>query len=141
MHGCGLQKELNIKIMFKRKKKINKEFISPKQEMRETPKITAKDFFGGGIFSKIMVIRQIPFVLFIAGLLLFYIANQYRGERIMREIMGLEKRIRDLRNLSSTTHFELQEISARSKVLQMISEAGLNLEEARKPPVKIEISE
>jgi cell division protein FtsL len=124
-----------------RKKKTRKEFISPNQEMREMPKISARDFLGGGIFSKIMVVRQIPFILFITGLLLFYIANQYRGERIMRDIMGLEKSVRDLRALASSTHFELQEISARSKVLQLISEAGLDLEEAHKPPFKIDFSE
>ncbi|MCD6333695.1 MAG: hypothetical protein J7L89_10535, partial [Bacteroidales bacterium] len=76
------------------KKKKEQGFVSPRQELRESTRLNAKDLLGGGVLSRDVVIRQIPFILFLFFMLLFYIANQYRGQHIMQEIMTLEARVR-----------------------------------------------
>jgi len=127
--------------MFRRKPKENKEFIPTRQEIRETSKLTAKDLLGGKVLSREGVIRQIPFLIFIAVLLLFYIANIYKGERIMGEIIGLEKEVRELRAEYSSTVFDRQQMSTQSEISKMVSEKGLPLLEAKTPPYKIVIED
>ncbi|MCD6346839.1 MAG: hypothetical protein J7L96_05395 [Bacteroidales bacterium] len=116
------------------------EFISPRQEIRETKRITAKELLGGGVLSREVVIRQIPFVLFLFALILFYIANQYRGDKIMNDVISLEKRMKELRTESVSTAFELMEKSKQTQVIKLIKDKGLLLEEAVVPPYKIRIN-
>ena len=122
-----------------RKKKEQKEFISPRQEIRESRKITAKELLGGGVLSREVVIRQIPFALFLFAIILFYIANQYRGDGVMKEIIEVEKRLKELRTESVSTAFELMEKSKQTRVIELIEEKGLKLQEAVDPPITIEV--
>lgn len=124
--------------MFKRNK-TSTEFISPKQEGRETKKMGVKDLLGGGVLSKEIVVRQIPFVLFLFAMILFYIANQYRGDQVMKDIVDIEKRLKDLRTESVSVAFELMEKSRQTEVLRMAREKGLPLDEAMTPPITIEV--
>ena len=121
----------------KRKKKEQKEFINPRQEIRESKRITVKELLGGGVLSREVVIRQIPYVLFLFALLLFYIANQYRGDKVMTEIIKVEKRVKELRTESVSTAFELMEKSKQTRVIKLIEEKGLELQEAMDPPITI----
>lgn len=125
----------------KEKKAKNREFISTRQEIREAARIQPKDLVGGRLLSREGVIRQIPFALFLFLILLIYIANQYRGQRIMRETMALEEEVKLLRAKAVTTTFQLQEMSKQSTVVDLIEEQGISLEEALIPPYKIVIDE
>jgi hypothetical protein len=120
--------------MCRKKNRKDKEFISPKLEMKETARFRARDLFGGSIFSREGVIRQIPFVLFLACLILAYIGNQYRGEKVIREVLALERRVKELKTESSSIKFDLQVISTESKVKDLIRINELPLIEAKEPP-------
>lgn len=136
-----MQKELNTRLMFKKKKIENKEFIPTRQEIREASKFSVKDLLGGNVLSKEVVTRQIPFLIFVSVAILLYIFNQYRGENVMRQIMALEKRVREMRAESVSTAFDLQEMSKQSEVTRMVTEQGLTLLEAKTPPFKIVMDE
>lgn len=123
----------------KRKRTENTEFISPGQELRESRRLKVKDLLGGSVLSREVVVRQIPFVLFLFALILFYIANQYRGDQVMSEIVKLEKRLKDMRTESVSVAFELMEKSRQTRVLRLTKDMGLPLEEAMEPPVTIEV--
>ena len=125
--------------MCRKKNKKEKEFISPGQEMKETSRFRARDLFGGSIFSKEIVLRQIPFFLFLAVLILAYIGNQYRGEKVIKEVLSLEKRVKELKAESSSVTFDLQVISTESRVKEMIRLSGLPLIEAKTPPFQIKM--
>lgn len=127
--------------MFKRSKKANKEFIPTRQEIKETSKFSVKDLLGGNVLSREVVTRQIPFILFVATAILLYIFNQYRSENVMRQIMSLEKRVRELRAESVSVAFDLQDLSKQSKVTSMVLELGLPLQEAKTPPFIIVMDE
>ena len=121
------------------KRKSAKEFVSPGQELRESKRLTLKDLLGGGVLSREEVVRQIPFLLFLFVLLVFYIANQYQGAKVMKEVMKVEERLKVLRTESLSTTFEKMELSKQSEVNKLIQERGLPLKEAVTPPYKIEI--
>jgi hypothetical protein len=122
----------------KKREHTSTEFIPPKQEVREAKKLNLKDLIGGNVLSREIVIRQIPFVLFLFAMLLFYIANQYRGDKVMKEIVDTEKRLKELRTESVSTAFELMEKSKQTEVIRLIRDNGLALEEAMEPPITIE---
>jgi hypothetical protein len=121
------------------KRKSAKEFVSAGQELKESRRITIKDLLGGGVLSREEVVKQIPFLLFLFVLLVFYIANQYQGAKVMKEVMRVEERLKILRTESLSTTFEKMELSKQSEVNRLIQERGLPLKEAVTPPYKIEI--
>lgn len=123
----------------KKRRSERPEFVSPHQELKESKRLTAKDLLGGGVLTRDGVIRQIPYLLFLFILLMFYIGNQYQGARVMKRVLEVEARLKVLRTESISTTFERMEMSKQSAVLKMIGEAGLPLEEASIPPYKIEI--
>jgi cell division protein FtsL len=127
--------------LFKSNRNPNREFISTRQEIKETSRFSMNDLIGGGVLSKKVVTRQIPFLVFAAFVILFYISNQYRGENIMSEIMKLEKKVRELRAESVSVEFELQELSKQSQVSKMIFDQNLPLQQAKVPPFKIELDQ
>ena len=123
----------------KKKNKDRKEFVSPRQELREAKKLTAKDLIGGGVLSRDGVIRQVPFLLFLFILLIFYIGNQYQGAKVMKNVLKVEARLKVLRTESISTTFERMEMSKQSEVIKLVKEKGLPLNEAVLPPYSIEI--
>lgn len=120
-------------------KKENKEFVNPRQELKESRRLTAKDLLGGGVLSREEVVSQIPFLLFLFVLLIFYISNQYQGARVMKNLMEVESRLKILKTESISVTFEKMEMSKQSEVIKLIEKKGLPLKEAVLPSYKIEI--
>jgi len=121
------------------KRKDAKEFVSPGQELRESKRLTVKDLIGGGILSRDDVVKQIPFLLFLFILLVFYIANQYQGAKVMKEMIKVESRLKTLRTESLSITFEKMELSKESEVKKLIDEREIPLKEAEHPPYRIEL--
>jgi len=119
---------------FKRK---YKEFISPKEELKETPSGSFKDVLSGDVLSKDVVVQHLPFILFIAILGIYYISNRYHSERVYREMVSLEKELKELRFEAITTASDLMYMSKQSEVVKRVKKEGLDLVESTKPPVKI----
>lgn len=119
--------------------KNKKDFVSPRQEMKEAKKFSMKEFLDASILTRDGVVKQIPFLLFLFGLLVFYIANQYQGAKVMKELLKVEKRLELLKTESISTTFERMEMSKQSEVIKLIQEHNLPLKEAVIPPYKIEI--
>jgi len=126
-----------VKLKTRKKGFAGKEFVSPKQELREASKVTMKDLLGGSLLSREVVVRQAPFALFLFAMLLFYIGNQYRGSKVMRETMALEEQVREMKARAVTISFKRQEISRQSEIIKLIRSKGMDLEEALIPPYKI----
>jgi hypothetical protein len=115
----------------------NIEFVDQKTEEKELRKTFIKDLITGSLLVRKKVTKQIPFMLYIVVLAIFYIANHYHAEKIYRTKMDLQNEIEELRAESITTASELIFISKRSEVNKMINEKGLELKESRVPPTKI----
>ena len=117
----------------------DKEFVSPGQELKEVKRFSVKELIGGGILTRDVVVKQIPFIMFLFALLILYIANQYQGAKLMKNVIRIENRLKVLRTESISTTFRKMEMSKQSEVIKLIEEKGLALEEAELPPYKIKV--
>lgn len=82
--------------------------------------------------------KQIPFVLFIVGLLLLHIWNVHNTERVIRKTDKLSKEIKELRSEYITVLSELMSESKQSSVAQKLDTLGIK--ELTTPPIKITYS-
>ncbi|MCX4290646.1 MAG: FtsL-like putative cell division protein [Odoribacter sp.] len=114
-----------------------KEFISPKEELKETVGASVKELLDGRILADKVIRRNIMFILFLTFLGIFYIANGYSTEKLYKKKVSMEREVRDLRFESITTAAQLMFISKQSEVKRRVNEEGLELEESKEPPVKI----
>ena len=94
-----------------RKKKSSKKFLK------------AINVFG--LIEKDMLIKFMPFVFFLTGLLLLYIANGYYSEKTVREIDQATKEIKNLRSEYISTKSDLMFKSNQSQVAAAVLPAGL----------------
>jgi hypothetical protein len=88
-----------------------------------------------GIFSKEMLMSVMPYILFLTGIALIYIANSYYAERTIRDIDAVSKELKTLRTEYITGKSELMMISKQSEVARAI--APQELKESVEAPRKI----
>jgi cell division protein FtsL len=94
-------------------------------------------FLRGTILTNEKVIRQFPFVIFLAFLGLLLITNRYRSEKVIREIEVLKDTIDDLRSQSVTYTSKLMNMSKPSEILKKVNQTGIGLQEPVHAPGKI----
>ncbi len=117
------------------------EFIEEKPEKQDKPKgkktTGIKDFLTGSILTKEAVSTQIPYILFLAFLAVFYIGNRYRYEKMVIKEKKLQTEVRNLRAESITTAAQLMFISKQTEVAKLVESRGLGLKESVVPPKKL----
>ncbi|MEO6166081.1 MAG: FtsL-like putative cell division protein [Chitinophagales bacterium] len=85
------------------------------------------------------IIRNLPFVFFIAAVAIIYIANAHYAEKNVRELNLIERKMNEMRWEYMTTKSELENISKQSEVAKLVELSGLK--ELREPPKKIIVKE
>lgn len=115
----------------------NKDFIAPKDELKETVGSSVKELLDGRILADKVIRKNIAFILFLTFLGVFYIANGYSAEKLYKKRVAMEREVRELRFESITAAAQLMFISKQSEVKKRINEEGLNLQESKEPPVKL----
>ncbi len=115
----------------------NIEFIDEQQERKELKFGAVKDLLDGSVLTKDIVVKQIPFIIFLTILAFFYIGNRYHAEKVVRESIILQKDLKELRAESITIASELMFISKQSEVSKLVKKRNLNLKESVVPPKKI----
>jgi len=119
------------------KSNSNREFIDQKEERKDYKRSRFRDIVDGSLLTREKVVRQLPFVLFITLIIIFYIANRYHSEKLVRRTLELQKELKELRAESISTASELEYISRQSQVARLVDEKNLELEESSKPPYQI----
>ena len=115
-----------------------KERVALEDKAREErPKITLKDVASGEALGREWLQRQIPFILFLVMIALFYINNRFTYEAQLRDIDRLKKELIDAKYESLTVSEELMQMSRQSYVIDKLSEQGSNLEVSTEPAVVI----
>ena len=120
-----------------RRKKRHNEFKQVIAESTEGAKGSFREVIDGSILTREVVVRQLPYILFLVLLAVIYIGNRYHAVQVVRESAGLQKEVEELRSESMSTASELMFISQQSQVLRLLQEKGLELEESVDPPLKI----
>jgi hypothetical protein len=119
------------------KEKENIEFIIEKPEVKTSKKGVLKEILDGSVLTREVVIRQLPFILFLTLLAFIYIGNRYHSERLVRKANELHRELRDLRAQAITTSAELMHNSRQSEVIKLMRQKDLELKESVVPPKKI----
>jgi hypothetical protein len=83
-------------------------------------------------FDKNQVVQNMPFIIFLTVLIMFYIANSYNAERIIREIDRTKVELREKSAEFISTRSQLMFESKQSAVAQ--SAAPFGLKESMEPP-------
>jgi hypothetical protein len=96
-----------------------------------------KELFSGIIFSDVIVLKNIWYIIMLTVLGAIYIGNRFQAEKITRETSRLSREVRDLRAESLSTSASLMYVSKQSEVFRMVRDKGLGLEELKTPAYKI----
>lgn len=117
----------------------NIDFIDPKKEQKENRTNSLIQFLTGNVLTSRNVVNQLPFVLFLTGLAIIYIANRYHAEKMARQTMTLKEEVKELRAEATTLNAKLMKMSRQSQVVRLVRKNDLQLYQLTKPPRKIEI--
>jgi hypothetical protein len=96
-----------------------------------------KELLSGIIFSDIIVLKNLWYIIFLTILGAIYIGNRFHAEKITRESAWLTSEVKDLKAEALSTSANLMYISKQSEVYRMVHEKGLGLEELKTPPYKL----
>lgn len=94
-----------------------------------------REFLDGSFLGGMLTRKNIPFVMFMAILGGFYIANTYNAERTIRQSDRIGKEIKELKNEYISLKSELMFRSNQSQVAKMV--VDIDLKEAKQPPHKL----
>ncbi len=86
-----------------------------------------KDYFELGDLSASLVLKNLPFVLFLSFLILIYIANAHLSEKKVRQIQVLQKEIQEIRWHYMSIQSELMYSTRRTKVANSVADQGLRI--------------
>jgi hypothetical protein len=116
----------------------NIEFVDQNQERKDYRKARFKDVLDGSVLTRETVVSQLPFVLFLTFLLVFYIGNRYHAERVIRQSLKLQTELKELRARSISIASELEYLSNQSQVARLVEQKNIGLKYSDKPPIKID---
>lgn len=95
----------------------------------------------GNVLTQRWVMKQAPFVIFLALISLLVIANRNHAEKMVIHSNALQDEVKELRSQAITTSSELIMISRQSRVELLVKERKLGLEENREPLKKLKVEE
>ena len=113
-----------------------KEKKAPKKGASSVPRALI-GVLNGSFLTKEKVVRNMPFLLYVAGLMLCYIAYGYWTERTVRELDRTNSELKEMRSEYITVRSHLEKAEQQSQVASDIS--GLGLRESRVPPKRIAV--
>lgn len=93
--------------------------------------------FSGTFLTNEKTLKHLPFILFLALIAIFYIANGYYADDKIREVNKISNQLKELRSEYISTKSELMFASKQSEVAKAAEELGLK--EPVVPPIKIEV--
>ncbi len=91
----------------------------------------------GTFLTREKVLANMPFLLFVAGLMLVYIGYGYWTERTERELDRTGTELKEMRSEYITIRSHLEKAERQSQVADDIG--GLGLRESRVPPLRITV--
>jgi len=111
-----------------------KEEIRP---VRKPGKMTKgiHDVIGGDLLSNHAVLRNLPFLIFIAILAMFYIGNTYYSEKTFKNIEKIKNELKELRYQSITAKARMLDVGKQTEIAKKVERLGIK--GTTTPPYKI----
>ncbi|MEX2597160.1 MAG: FtsL-like putative cell division protein [Salibacteraceae bacterium] len=91
----------------------------------------------GRLLTQDNVVKNLPYLLFLAFIGLIYIANGYMAESSVRSINRIQQEIKELRSEQISMKSELNNTIIESELKKIIASRKLGLNESIEPPKKI----
>ena len=88
-------------------------------------KITDK--FGPEKGSASLILKNLPFVMFVTCLMLLYIALAHSSEKKIRQIQNAQKEVKSLRWEYMSVHSEYMQSTKRSEIVKVASDINLSV--------------
>jgi hypothetical protein len=110
--------------------------VAVSDDARPTPprrKSDVSSVLTGDILSKKEVRRAYPYMIFVAALMFFYIANAFRSQHIHREHAALTEQVKALRARSMIVASEKMQATRQSKIMSELARRGIPLRESLTP--------
>ncbi len=117
------------------------EFIDQKEEQKEIRKGILRELLDGSVLTKAVVVKQLPYIVFVTFLAIVYISSRYHAEKVVRNTVEIQNEIRELRAESISITAELMHISKQSEVARLIESRGMELKASLEPPKQLIIEE
>ena len=89
----------------------------------------------GSFLSKELFLKQLPFLLYLLGLMVFYIGYGYYAEKTLRSLVQEGSELKELKSEYTTNFSRLEKMKRQSNLARMIESTGLK--ESIVPPHKI----
>ncbi len=96
---------------------------------------SVNNVLGGGFMNRSGFVKWLPYIVFVAMLAIFYIANIYVAESKKREIENLTKELKEVRYNYLNTKSELMYLSKQSQLVDRLKSKGIR--ESLTPPKKL----
>jgi len=91
----------------------------------------------GSILTSKWVVNNVPYFLFLFGLALFYIGNNYVAQSKFKKIDSISRELKDLHDEHISTKSDLMYFTKKSEVARRLQ--NIEIKEATNPPYKIYI--
>ena len=113
---------------------LQKEEIRP---VRKPGKMTRgiQNIIGGDLLSNQAVLRNLPFLIFLAILAMFYIGNTYYSEKTFKQIEKIKNELKELRYQSITAKAKMLDVCKQTEIAKKVELLGIK--GTTTPPYKI----
>jgi hypothetical protein len=120
-----------------------KKNIDPEQKVEEIrpvrkPRKMTKGFhdvIAGDLLSNQAVLKNMPFLVFLAILAMFYISNTYYSEKTFKQIEKIKNELKELRYRSITAKAKMLDVCKQTEIAKKVELIGIK--GTTTPPYKI----
>ncbi|MBE0673912.1 MAG: hypothetical protein IH591_04560 [Bacteroidales bacterium] len=98
-----------------------------------------KELLSGSLLSDKIILKNLGYIVFLAFLGAFYIANRFHAEDLVRRTTRLQNEVQEMRADALSTSAELMQASRQSEVIRLVRERDLGLQELTEPPYRLVI--
>ncbi len=109
----------------------------PKKAKKARSGISLRRVFDGTILTRDNVVRLLPLGLYLAFLVVIYIANSYYSEKIIRKTTKVRNELKELDYEYISSKSDLMHISKQSEVTTHLDSLKTGVKESVVPPIKI----
>jgi len=100
-----------------------------------------RDIIDGNILTREVFVTHLPYLFFLAFLGIVYIGNRYHAEKVVREIVNVQKEVKDLRTESIEIQRILLSKCNQSNVVKLVTDRKMGLTQPDVPPKKIRLKD
>ncbi len=105
-------------------------------ENKKSPPFIVKVVSGKFLRDK-RLIKYIPFLAFVYGLVIVYIATGYYAEDLVKKINKTDNEVKELRSEFISIKSELMQISKQTTLANVLNQQNTGIKESIIPPKKI----